>query len=1004
MKLFYAHYPSLEDAFVQYVHGQRPAALARWLVVCSSTLIAQQLKERLAREWGASANIYFITAGALVGELDREAPGETKPLFPQDNLRDFLIKNLLAEPGLNRYPASRGFVQAVKSSLRDLSDALADPDVLDEHLRTASDAVLELDGERLAWFNRLYRRYLAAEASVPGFRPYQAAFERALKQVEQSAFLHGFEQIVFYGFYDMTGRQLELFRAVRGAYPVAVFAPYQKHPACQFAQKFFETNWLGFAKGENAEVSRPGALGPVGACLFSPEKSAPAPQSVQVVSAADARGEVFFTAKEILRLVEKEGYSFADIAVIARTVAPYQDDVRRAFKANCIPLDAAFSYPLERFSLGAFCLRLFSLAANGFDRETVLAVLASPYFNNPRKYAWRTLAGQSLVSRDFSQWCDLLPQTKNYDPDLLAWLENAKVRLDALDHVASWQAGAAQALEFLRQNTDETAFTGKDAEIFRAVCDKINSLGAYAAIRARVEPGEWVRELTDALSSLSFNEAEAVQGGVTFTDASRARGLQFKAVFLLGLNDKSFPLITPEDPVLRDSYRYVLRDVLGYWINQSLDRSAEERLFFFAAATAAQEKLYALYARTGSDGKAAVPSVFLTELARAGELNLQAPDAPRVSGRLSERLASVDNTFLTPKEISFAFVLHPDTALANYTQAGLVTPQVEASLTAARQLSAGGTLNGFDGQIASGEQVFARENQAGFSPSALQELAQCPLKYFFDKGLHLGEPDEPLSRRSLSPDRRGDTYHAILKDFYEELYQKHLTHELFDSAALDYLNRIMDRYLPLNGYRTYGIYAVVWELIVEDIREKLSAFVLEDLHQLGPFTPQRFEQAVTTAPTEELPFRLRGVIDRIDVDETAKTFRVADYKSSRKGTKNLAADFFKVLTLQPFMYVWMALQLNEWKNYTSAGSCLLSINEGYCRRDLPQSAFEDLRPRAEAFLKLLTGFIRQGTFFLYLSDSCKYCPYAAICRRDSFKSLLRARKSDAGQALEEARQ
>ncbi len=1004
MKLFYAHYPSLEDAFVRYARETRPSALTRWLVVCSSALTAQRLKDRLAHELGAAANFYFMTAGGLVGELDREAPGEVKPLFPQDNLRDFLIKNLLSEPGLNRYPVSRGFVQAVKSSLRDLADALADPDVLDEHLRTSPDAALELDGERLAWFNQLYRRYLAAEASVPGFRPYAQAFERALKQVENSPFLRSFEQIVFYGFYDMTGRQLELFRTARGAYATAVFAPYQKHPAYQFAKKFFETNWLGSAEGQNAETGRLGALGQTGACLFSPEKSAPAPQGVQLVSAADARGEVFFVAKEILRLVEKEGYSFADIGVIARSAAPYQDELRRTFKANCIPLDASFTYPLSKFALGAFCLNLFSLAFNGFDRETVLAVLSSPYFKNPRKYAWRTLVTQSLVSRDFSQWGDLLPQTKNYDPELLSWLETVKNALGALDGVSTWSDGAALALEFLKQNTDEASFAGKDGEIYRAVCDKINSLSAYAAVRARVEPGEWVRELTDALAALSFNEAEAVQGGVTFTDASRARGLQFKAVFLLGLNDKSFPLITPEDPVLRDYYRYVLRDVLGYWINQSLDRSSEERLLFFAAATAAQEKLYALYARTGADGKAAVPSVFLTELARAGELDLQAGDAPRISGRLSERLTGVDPVFLTPKEISLAFVLHPETALANYTAAGLLSPQVSVSLGAAAQLRQSGALNDYDGQISSGAEIFAAGNEKGFSPSSLQELAQCPMKYFFDKGLRLGDPDEPLSRRELSPDRRGDVYHKILKDFYEELYQKKLTHELFDSAALDYLARVMDRYLPPDGYRTYGIYAVVWALITEDIRSKLSAFVLEDLHQLGPFMPACFEQEVSAGPTDEMPFRLRGIIDRVDVDETAKTFRVADYKSSRKGTKNLAADFFKQLIFQPFIYVWMALQLPQWKGYTSAGSCLLSINKGYVRRDLPQSAFEEMRPRAADFLKMLTDFIQRGDFFLCPSDGCKYCPYAAICRRDSFKSLLRARKSAAGQMLEEARQ
>ena len=1002
MKLFYAHYPSLEDAFVRYVQTRRRGALSRWLVVCSSSLVAARLKERLARQFGAAANIYFLTAGALVSELDREAPGETLPLFPQDNLRDFLIKNLLSEPGLDRYPVSRGFVQAVKSSLRDLSDSLADPDVLDEHLRTASDAVLEQDGPRMAWFNKLYRRYLQAEAAVPGFRPYQNAFERALEQTEQSPFLHGFDEIVFYGFYDMTGRQLELFHRVRSGYPVTVFAPYLKHPAYRFAQKFFETNWLGADGGENADTGDFGALGPSGEKVFSSDGSSPCGK-VQIISAADVRGEVFFAAKEILRLTEEEGYSFSDIAVIARTAAPYQDELRRVFKANRIALDASFSYPLSKFPLGVFCLNLFALAANGFDRRTVLAVLSSPYFKSSRKYAWRALAAQSLVSRDLGQWRDLLPQTKNYDPQLLAWLENARKALAALDAVSSWAEGVSLALDFLKQNTDEDSFEGKDAEIFHSVCERIQSFAQYASVRQTVQAGEFVRELNDALGGLSFNETEAVRGGVTFTDASRARGLRFKAVFLLGLNDKSFPLVTPEDPVLRDYYRYVLRDVLGYWINQSLDRGDEERLLFFAAATAAREHLYVSYARTGTDGKEAVRSLYVTELARACEVDLSAPDAPRISGRLSERLASTKSAFLTPKEMSVSFVLCPQTARENYEKSALLTPEISASLNAAEELAKSGAPGAYDGMVKGGSEIFERENKKGFSPSALQELGQCPLKYFFDKGLALGDPDDPLSRQELSADRRGTVYHEILKDFYDDLYRRGLTHEVFDSAALEYLNRAFAQHCRAEDYRLYGIYPVVWELILQDIYEKLSAFVLEDLHQLGSFTPARFEMPVSAEATDELPLRLRGIIDRLDVDGKTKTLRVADYKSSRKGSKNLDVDFFKELVFQPFVYVWIAQRLKEWENYHSAGSCLLSINKGYVRRELSADTFEQMRPRACDFLKMLTGFIQNGTFFISPSDLCSYCPYAAICRRDSFKSLLRARKSEPSQKLQEAR-
>ena len=325
-------------------------------------------------------------------------------------------------------------------------------------------------------------------------------------------------------------------------------------------------------------------------------------------------------------------------------------------------------------------------------------------------------------------------------------------------------------------------------------------------------------------------------------------------------------------------------------------------------------------------------------------------------------------------------------------------------LEAAHTLRQTGAPTAFDGFVQSGPTIFARENEAGFSPSALQTLAQCPLKYFFDKGVKLADTEDPLSRQELSPDRRGTLYHEILKDFYSELYQDKCTHDLFDSATLERLEHVWRAHCRLEDYRLFGLYPVVWDLIMQDIYAKLSAFVLEDLHELGSFTPARFEMPVTAPATDEIPFKLRGIIDRVDLDEASKTFRVADYKSSRKGTQNLASDLFKHLLFQPFLYVWIAAHLPEFKSYQSAGSCLLSINKGYERREMTASAFEDIRPRACEFFNLLAKLIEEGTFFLCPSDLCQYCPYATICRRDSFKSLLRARKCTAAQQLEEARQ
>lgn len=1002
MQLFYGHYPSLEKKFLSFVGQTRKNPLDKWLVVCASSLLAQHLQKQLAAKSGVLANFHFITVGGLISRLDGEVGGDVLPLFPQDHLRDFLIKEILTEPDLNRYPISAGFVQAVKSSLRDMSDSLVDPALLEENAFSLPEQQFEQEGERLLWLAHVYHRYIEREEQVPGYRSYQNAFERALRQVEKSSYLKEFQQIIWYGFYELSGRQLEFFNQFKSHYPLTAFVAYQKHPAYQFAKKFFETNWLPNV-GSQSLPEIPNALGKSADFLFSSRGSAPCDR-VQIVSAGDATGEVFYTAKEILRLVEQQGYHFEDVAVVVRTTSVYQDELRHVFAENKIPLNASFSYPLPHYALGNFCKGLFELSSVGFERDAVLKIITSPYFKQPDKKDWGNLIRRSLVKRDVSQWNDLLPQATLYDPACLAWLNHVNTLLEKISSPLTWEKGVSLALQLLKENVNESVFRGKDEEIFRAICQTIEKIKTYSSLRARSHPGEFLREVQSSLSSLLFNEVENSAGGVLFTDALRVRGLQRKVVFALGLNDQVFPLVTMEDPILKDYYRYIMRDVLGYWINQSLQRGDEEKLLFYTVLTTAQEKLYVTYARRREDGKDAVPSVYVAELARACQFNWQGAQAPWISGSLVQRLTGVDVTFLTGKEVSYLCAFEPSHATKGLKDAGLLTAQKETSLRVAQTLHQRGELTPYDGLITNGEKLFEVQNEKGFSPSALQTLAACPLKYFFDKGLQLREEDEPFSRQELSADRKGTAYHEILNEFYQTLYKKHLTHNLFDKGAEKYLNEALEKHYTARSYRTFGIYPVIWEMILENIRQKLTDFVQEDLKQLGDFTPCQFETEISTPPTAQLPIHLSGIMDRLDVNEKEKTFFVVDYKSSLKGTTNLASDLFTYLIFQPFLYVFIALHLKELKSYTSAGSCLLSIQPGYKKRVLTPQEFEGIRERACRFFVQITDQIKKGTFFLCPSDLCAYCPYSMLCRRDSFAALMRARKSEASKALEEARQ
>jgi ATP-dependent helicase/DNAse subunit B len=266
----------------------------------------------------------------------------------------------------------------------------------------------------------------------------------------------------------------------------------------------------------------------------------------------------------------------------------------------------------------------------------------------------------------------------------------------------------------------------------------------------------------------------------------------------------------------------------------------------------------------------------------------------------------------------------------------------------------------------------------------------------------LGEPDEPASRYELPADKRGTAYHEILHDFYDTLYHQNLTHTLFDAGVAQYMEKSIAKFYTPTSYLAFGIYPVVWEMILEDIHHKLTDFAIQDVSQLGAFTPAIFEQEAVGALKKDLPIKLRGIIDRVDIDTTTHTFYVVDYKSTRKGAGKLAQEFFTELILQPFVYLLLTPSLPQLQEYSPAGACLLAIRS-YKKSELTAEEFEKMYPQACAFLTRLTDLIKQGTFFINPSDLCAYCPYSMLCRKDAFKPLLRARKSAQQRALEEAR-
>ncbi|ACC98837.1 ATP-dependent nuclease subunit B-like protein [Elusimicrobium minutum Pei191] len=989
MKLIYGSYGALEGALKEVVAGIKQNPLEKVLVLTPSSRLSRYLQIFLTENYGSTANISFMKFSALSAKIDAEftAPN-TKKLLSAQHLQNFILKNIVGENGL----VKRVYISALKSTLRDMADALIVPATLKEHAAEGAFGAKE-DNEYMSALADTYERYQRALSSVPGMRSYKEYFESVVENIPASKFLSSFKAVIFYGFYDFTGTQLEIFNAVRQNYKTIMFFPYRKTQAYKFTSKFFESNILGMSK-ETVELEpAPGVLGAAEDALFNHLISGEAEnKNIRIISASGVNGELFAAAKTILELTENNGYKFSEIALCARVLEPYKNNLINIFEQNKIPLNTSLEFGLLSHPLGIFCFNLLNLAHNGFYREDVLSVIKSQYF--AVKNNWRALAQNSLVERGLEQWENLInKKDPAYDSSFLSFLTNLGTQLGFFNKPYPWDVLSKHAVKILEDFVDANILTEGEKTVFNTIVDTIIQINQFSLVRESAKEKEFLEELNEALKEQSVGKVQNSELGVTAGDVMGLRGQHFKVVILLGVNEKVFPQIVREDPLLRDKFRRTLRDVQGFWIGQKLDRFEEEKLFYYFTLSSAREKLFLSFQRSDEEGKAVVPSLYLTEVCRAAGIELE-KNITNISRRELEKYFQTPQEFLNSKEMLTKIFSFPSVE-ENIKAAGFDWDALASYYNAAKAMSARSSLGAYDGIVNYGDEIFSSLSKKGFSASALQNLAECPMRFFFIKALGLDEEADILKRDAIASNIKGTIYHKILQRVYTEIDR-----EISMDSALAALEKIMALEMSFERYKEFGLYPVVWQVITEKMAAALQEFVKKDVESMEGFAPVMFEAAAAAKHDfagEEI--KLHGYIDRID--RRGKEYRIIDYKTSQRSVKDLKKVIFNKKYLQPVIYWILASALKEFEEMNNTSFSFLNIEDGYFRRELTSAEFDLIKDKFDNFIKLLTGFIKHGKFFINEGENnCKYCTFANVCRKGSAASLMRSRSSDFYKELE----
>jgi ATP-dependent helicase/nuclease subunit B len=1051
-------HPDLENAFVDKILEYKKAdLLCPLLVLAPSDLLRRRLKILLSRERRlALLNVQLLTfyqlSLRLQTENDGALPDLRSDLFLEETLRQIIRTR---QPGAEPFAGIEdraGGCAALWQTLRDLRDGLVDPTVALEALseghfsRRASERTSQLL-ILLQTFQRFCRQQKINDPSDLS--------RTATEQVPSSRFLQQFSQVFYYGFYDLTQIQLDFFLAVARHYPTTLLFPLltarPSHNAWSFAERFYERYVQGLNTESVQEASA--TLLPATARLFDAvEERAygafPENWQCQIVSTFGVNDEVAAAAKEILRLVDDGKMPFHDIGVVARSLDSYGQIIKDIFHQHRIPLAGALEEPLVQLPLTKAVILLLNLPSKDFLRSQVIDLLSSPYFQfqnidgNPasvRPDLWDLATRELAICKGVAEWRRLrryshrnldLRQMSNDDEPRKIRIPSAQLTslanivdtlmadLLRLPDQASWQEYAAAWKVLLKKylgvvsGADATT-PGAPSAPSETILDILEQLAGLDRVENRVALGDFAHTFQQWLERSAATEDRRSIDGVMVLNATAARGLSFRALFVLGMNEGVFPRTIREDAFLRDRDREVLERDLGYKVSQKLTAFDEEKLLFMLLAGAARERLYCLFQRADESGRALAPSWYIDELKRALGDNGRPCEPINIPRSISEKASTAPfdrQDLLLPKELAIRLTLEGQDSTA-LVEASAPLPALyrQGRKVAAEIDQSGGRLLAYDGVLANFDSYWKHFSERGLSPTALESYARCPFQFFAGHVLGLAPLDRPEEILGPSPAEFGELGHEILNSFYRALIDG--GYFAANAAKVDVettLQAVAARAFADYEENNPVGYPLAWESLKDGIIQLLRQVVAQDLGELSQsgFVPASLETNVTAHLPGDWPdplkgLAIRGRMDRID--RKVDALRVIDYKF-KFGTnpatqdKNLIRAALRGERLQPPFYYMLAQSWLEEHRQTSPAieANFYFIAPRWSEGPLITASYgsEGLANKAGAETKQTIAYladgVRQGRFFINRGEYCGRCDAAPICRKNHPPSLWRA--------------
>ncbi len=749
--------------------------------------------------------------------------------------------------------------------------------------------------------------------------------------------------------------------------------------------------------------------------------------SISKIIANDREKEVELIAREIKKIITYEKCEPHRICLAFNLIQNYSSTIKDVFEKNGLPYNLSDRTPLDNSNPVTAIVNLLEIAENDFYFKNIFRALSSGFIDTNKvdvsnlyklsselkivagKENWINSLKDAIANLDYIGDDEIDRDTRKsiynkalsdiqFISELLKPLEGKLTIEEFHKRFRTFIVKTKIPFKLLTIEIDQekntrafTDFLETMSEIFQLLSEEYGNEKVFAI-------NFYMDQIRTACNWARFNVKEKSDYGVQITTLDEIRGLEFDYLFIGGLCDGDLP--TRYSPEIFFS---------GSFKKQAKMHQTEERYRFYQALCTWKKKLFLTYPLT-EGGKEIVVSTFLDEFEEIFTISSKNENDYNDIIFSSEDLQTFIGKNGT-ESISDKIKNDLGVDLDKITDA----LEIDKIRNSEEQVESpySGNISSDDPTVANRLNTFLSKQ---YSISQLETYAKCPFKFYIERVLGIETIEEPTE--DIEAIEMGRLLHSILYEFYSSLREKKIKLVNCDEKTFQQTEKIIfeiaTNQLELTAFRSPLTFYEREKILGLNGNKKesiLYKFLEAERKCEDDFIPIFFEVSFgrlkesgsdkilsDQMPIEIDNIKLRGKIDRIEVNEKLKSFNIVDYKLS--GSKPSYDDLKSGISLQLPVYLFAASELLSRKfnrKYSPNEMFIYSLK--YAVDDFGKDkvtstkkgdeiqSVEQLVDKSIEHVKNYVDAISKGKFHLSKlvereNKVCRFCQFRTVCRID----------------------